>query len=608
MFLSQIPQGVSPLSPEQTQQVDLLLGSLTPVQQAWISGYLAASANGAGSNAVSGTVAAPAAPAVEPSPLTILYGSQTGNAKSVASDLAAKAKARGLDVKLLDMGDYKPKQLKDEKFLAIVVSTYGEGEPPENAEKLHAFLSGKKAPKLNGTQVAVIGLGDSSYEFFCQTATDFEERLSALGAEVIVERALLDVDYDDAAATWVDGAVDAYEPLLKAANQAAAPAAAPGLSLVSSAEESPYNKKNPFVAEVAVVQKITGRDSTKDVRHVEISLEESGLHYRAGDALGVYFNNDGEEVDRALALLKLDGSSEIKVGSEGKKLRDALIEDFELTQGYPGFVQKFADATANATLKKLGEDKAALREYIMDRQIFDVIHEHPAQIDAQALIDCLRKVQPRLYSIASSQAEVEEEVHLTVGVVAFEANEQNRLGGCSGFLGRRSVEGDSVRVYVEHNDNFRLPQNPDTPTIMIGPGTGIAPFRAFLQERDADGADGDNWMIFGNPHFTQDFLYQVEMQGYLKSGLLNKLSVAFSRDQAEKIYVQDRITENGAELYQWLEKGAHLYICGDGSRMAKDVHEALQGVLVEHGGLSVDAAEAYLEKLRDNKRYQKDVY
>ena len=604
MILSDIPQGVSPLTPNQINQVKDLMGSMTPIQQAWISGYMAAAANAASPIAVQETVT------VDASPLTILYGSQTGNAKSIAADMAAKATARGLDVKLVNMADYKPTQLKNEKFLTIVVSTYGEGEPPEQAEKLYNFLGSKKAPKLDGVQVAVIGLGDSSYEFFCKTASDFEERLSALGASVITERALLDVDYDDAAAAWVDGAVDRFEPELKALGGAASPAMN-GLAGVGGASQvvtSIFNKKNPFTAEVGEVQKITGRDSLKDVRHVEISLDGSGLTYQAGDSLGVYFLNDSLAVDELLASLKISADETVRVGDDSKAVREALIEDFELTQSYPGFVEKFAAATGNTVLTEIAGDKSVLREYLNDRQIYDVIRQNPGELTAQALIDCLRKQQPRLYSIASSQKEVEEEVHLTVAVVEYDTHDNAHLGGCSGFLGRRVEDGDKVRVYVEHNDSFRLPENPDAPVIMVGPGTGIAPFRSFLQDREADGVEGNSWLFFGNPHFTQDFLYQVELQSYLKSGLLSKLSVAFSRDQAEKVYVQDRIVENGAELYQWLEKGAHLYICGDGNHMAKDVHQALLSVVQEHGGHSAEDAEAYLEALRDGKRYQKDVY
>ncbi|ASJ75836.1 assimilatory sulfite reductase (NADPH) flavoprotein subunit [Granulosicoccus antarcticus] len=604
MILSDIPQGLSPLTPTQIHQVKDLLGSMTPIQQAWISGYMAAAANAATPIALQETVS------VDASPLTILYGSQTGNAKGIAEEMASKAKARGLDVKLANMADYKPNQLKNEKFLTIVISTYGEGEPPEQAEKLYNFLSSKKAPKLDGVQVAVIGLGDSSYEFFCKTASDFEERLSALGATVITERALLDVDYDEAAAAWVDGAVDLFEPELKALNGAASPAVngLAGFSGAPQVAESIYNKKNPFTAEVGEVQKITGRDSLKDVRHVEISLEGSGLQYQSGDSLGVYFLNDSLVVDEVLALLKIDADEAVRIGDDSKSVRDALIEDFELTQSYPGFVEKYAAATGNTELAEIASDKAGLRDYLSDRQIYDVIRQNPGELTAQALIESLRKQQPRLYSIASSQKEVEEEVHLTIAVVEYDTHENNHLGGCSGFLGRRVEDGDKVRVYVEHNDSFRLPENPEAPVIMIGPGTGIAPFRSFLQDREADGVEGNSWLFFGNPHFTQDFLYQVELQSYLKSGVLSKLSVAFSRDQAQKIYVQDRIVENGAELFEWLEKGAHLYICGDGNHMAKDVHQALLSVVETHGGRSAEEAEAYVEALRDDKRYQKDVY
>lgn len=597
MLLNQMPAGVNPLNPEQSQQVSQLVATLTPLQQAFVSGYLAASAQLGGA-----AMPAPVA-AAEAAPLTILYGSQTGNAKHVATDLANAAKSRGLEVKLVDMADYKPNQLKNEKFITIVCSTYGEGEPPETAEKFHEFLASKKAPRLEGVQVAVLGLGDTSYEFFCQTAVDFEDRLLALGANVIAERKLLDVDYDDYTEEWIGTTLDKFEPELKAAAPASNVVAMPGVQMGAAA--SPYSKKSPFEAEISVVQKITGRDSTKDVRHVEISLEGSGLTYQVGDALGVYFQNDPGAVDAVLEQLKLDGATEVTFGDSSRALRDLLIDELELTQSYPAFVEKYAAATGNEKLSELAKDKTALREYLEERQIYDVIRENASTISAEDLVGALRKMQPRLYSIASSQSEVEEEVHLTVGVVEWE---DDHLGGCSGHLGRRAEEGDKVRVFVEHNDNFRLPASPETPVIMIGPGTGIAPFRAFLQERDAHGADGENWLFFGNPHFTQDFLYQVELQGYLKTGLLNKLDVAFSRDQAKKVYVQDRLREQGQELFAWLERGAHVYICGDANRMAKDVQQALAEVISEHGEMPFDDAEAYLDRLRDEKRYQKDIY
>ncbi|MEM6999185.1 MAG: assimilatory sulfite reductase (NADPH) flavoprotein subunit [Pseudomonadota bacterium] len=600
--LNELPLGGSPLTPEQMQTVQRLVSTLTPLQQAWVSGYMAATANTAG------PIALQAPPSLaEVVPFTILYGTETNNAKGVAEELAAKAQALGLDTKLVNMADYKPTQLKHERFLGIVVATHGEGDPPEGAEKLHAFLSSKKAPKLDNTHLAVIGLGDSSYEFFCQTAIDFEERLTNLGATVLFERALLDIDYDDHAPAWVEGAAKAFEPLVKAANEGTGAGHQP-VQPVAAEPISLYTKKNPYEAEVAAVQKITGRDSIKDVRHVEILLEDENFKYQVGDALAVHFFNDDTAVDSILTALTLDPEASVEVGNKPTTLRAALIEDLELTLSYPGFVEKYAAITGNQTLLEMVEDKVVLRSYIADRQIYDVILDHPEPIAPQALINCLRKIQPRSYSIASSQTEFEEEVHLTVATVEFNAFDRDHLGGCSGYLNRRVEEGTRLRIYVEPNDNFRLPYNPDTPIIMIGPGTGIAPFRAFLQEREAVGAEGHNWLFFGNPHFTQDFLYQVELQKYLASGLLTKLNVAFSRDQANKIYVQDRIREEGATLYEWLSLGAHLYVCGDANHMAKDVHAALLEVVQTHGGLDAEAAVEYLEELRDQKRYQKDVY
>ncbi|WP_462146307.1 assimilatory sulfite reductase (NADPH) flavoprotein subunit [Pseudoalteromonas gelatinilytica] len=604
MLLSQLNAAASPLSQEQVKKLQGLVAELNPIQQAWVSGYLAANAN-AGA-LTGGVTAAPAAG--DAARLTILYGSQTGNAKGVASKLKEQAESRGLSVKLVNMADYKPTALKKEKFITVVVSTYGEGEPPEDAESLHEFLATKKAPKLDGVKVAVIGLGDSSYEFFCQTAKDFEERFNKLGAETIFQRADLDVDYDDEAAKWIDGALDAFEPDLKAQQQASGGQVVAMPLGAAAPAASQYTKQNPFAAELSVVQKITGRDSTKDVRHVEISLEGSDITYTPGDSLGVYFLNDEALVDEVLTLTQIDASSTVKLGDEELSIRDALIEKLELTQSYPGFVEKYATATGNPELLKLVEDKSAMREYIEPRQIFDIIRQNPAQLDAQTLVDCLRKLQARLYSIASSQAEVEEEVHLTVGLVEFDAFGSEHLGGCSGYLARRAEEGCKVKVFSEHNDNFRLPANDETPIIMVGPGTGIAPFRAFLQERDAREASGKNWLFFGNPHFTQDFLYQVEIQGYLKSGLLTKVDVAFSRDQAEKVYVQDKLRKNSQEVFAWLEAGAHFYICGDANRMAKDVHQALVDIIKENSGKDDEQAEQYLKDLRSANRYQKDVY
>jgi sulfite reductase (NADPH) flavoprotein alpha-component len=313
-----------------------------------------------------------------------------------------------------------------------------------------------------------------------------------------------------------------------------------------------------------------------------------------------------------IATLKLTGEEKVKLKVDGANqvftLTDALTTELEITQTAPAFVEFWAKISGNKELTAIAADKNTAREYAGEHQIIDVVKAAKTEIDPQFFVEALRKITPRLYSIASSQAEVEEEVHLTVGLVSFDADGESRSGGASGFLANRLEEGQKVRVFVEHNDNFRLPQSDDTPVIMVGPGTGVAPFRAFMQEREARDAGGDNWMFFGDQTFTQDFLYQVEWQNYLKSGLLTRMDVAFSRDQAEKVYVQDRLKEQAAEVFAWLERGAHLYICGDANRMAKDVHQTLLEIIAEQGQLSADQAEDYLKSLRSNKRYQKDVY
>jgi sulfite reductase (NADPH) flavoprotein alpha-component len=600
MLFASLTAQASPLSAQQIKDLQSLVSQLNPIQQAWVSGYLAAAAQ------LSGQAAVPLQQSSESSVLTILYGSQTGNAKAVATKVKVAAEQQGIAVKLADIGSYKTTQLAKEKYLLIVTSTYGEGEPPESAVAFHKFLFSKKAPKLDGLQFAVLGLGDTSYEFFCKTAIDFDEQLAALGGKRLHARADLDVDYAAQAASWTETAVQAFAPELKQASGSAQVIAWPGAT-ATAGHDSAYHKETPFSAELSVNQKITGRDSTKDVRHIEISLADSGITYQPGDALGVYFLNDDKAVDAILTATGLDGTTEVQLAGQSYSLKTALTEQLELTQSYPSFVEKYAQATANSELLELVKDKAALRQYLDSRQTLDVILQNPAPLTAQQLVDALRKQQPRLYSIASSQAEVGDEVHLTVGVVRYDAFGETHLGGASGFLAERLEEGAQVKVFVEHNDNFRLPDH-ETPVIMIGPGTGIAPFRAFLQERDQAGATGQNWLFFGNPHFTQDFLYQVELQDYLKRGVLSKLDVAFSRDQAQKVYVQDKLRLKAEELWTWLQQGAYLYICGDGNKMAKDVHQALLDIAQQQAGFSVEQAEQYFDDLRQAKRYQKDVY
>lgn len=594
MSLQQLNSLSSPLSPQQIDSLKQLTASMSAVELSWVSGYLAGISQG---GAVAPVVDAPAGK------LTVMYGSQTGNSKGVASEVAEQASALGINVELVSMGNYKAKQLKNETHLLIVVSTNGEGEPPDDAIQLHEFLASKRAPKLDGLKYSVLGLGDTSYEFFCQTAIDFDERLSALGAESVLARKDCDVDYEDDAQTWATQALSIVQDTLLAA----APTQVATSTVAGVGGESQYTKKNPYKATLLANPKITARGANKDVRHIEISLEDSGITYQPGDALGVWFDNDRQLVAELLTLLSIDATTQVDIGGESLTIEQALVEHYELTQLHPGFISGYGEAASMSELVELAKDKDATRAYISERQIVDVVRQYPAAITAEQLVASLRKLTPRLYSIASAMSEVEEEVHLTVAVVEYDAHGYSHQGAASSFLAHRLEEDAEVRVFVEHNDNFRLPAA-DKSAIMIGPGTGIAPFRAFLQERDNTEASGDNWLFFGNQHFTDDFLYQVELQDFKERGVLNRIDLAFSRDQEHKVYVQHLIKEQGAELYQWLENGASVYICGDANYMAKDVHQALLDVVSEHGKKTVEQANDYLINLRDSKRYQKDVY
>jgi sulfite reductase (NADPH) flavoprotein alpha-component len=588
------------LNENQWSQINQATAALNSQQLTWMSGYLAGLAQTAQPSVSTQQDVIPA------KFLTILYGSQTGNSKSIALEFKAKLDAINIPAKVISMADYKLKQLKVESHVVVIVSTHGIGEAPDDAVSLHSFLVSKKAPKLNNLNFAVLGLGDTSYEFFCQTAKDFDKRLQDLGAVRITERVDCDVDHDTEVAAWFETIIHQVKDELSAIS---ARSLAPSLDIDTSVEAvSQYTKKAPYTATLLESLKITGRDSVKDIRHIEISLEDSGIQYRPGDSLGVWFKNDVGLVNELTAMLDLDNDVSVNWSGDALSLNDVLVNKVELTQSYPTFASKYAVYANNVELNALLDDKSVLREYLSQRQIIDVVRQFPAKIAAQQFVDTLRSITPRLYSIASSQAEVEDEVHLTVALVEYDAHGHTHQGGASSFLSTRLDEGGEVNVFVEKNDNFRLPDDGNVPVIMVGPGTGIAPFRAFMQQREVEEASGANWLFFGNPNYTQDFLYQTEWQRFVKDGVLNKISLAFSRDQEQKVYVQHRMLEQGAELYQWLEKGAHIYVCGDANHMAKDVQDALVQIVIEHGAKSEEQAEQYISDLRRAKRYQKDVY
>ena len=595
------PSALLPLNPEQLARLQAATTDLSPTQLAWVSGYFWGMLN-----QQPGSVMTAAPAAVEAPAITLISASQTGNARRVAEQLRDDLLAAKLNVKLVNAGDYKFKQIAQEKLLVVVTSTQGEGEPPEEAVALHKFLFSKKAPKLNGTAFAVFGLGDTSYEFFCQSGKDFDNKLAELGGERLLDRVDTDVEYQPAAAEWRERIVEVLKA--RAPKETPAQAAASATGVVNDVHSSPYTKEAPLTASLAVNQKITGRDSEKDVRHLEIDLADSGLRYQPGDALGVWYQNDPALVKELAELVWLKGDEPVTVNGQTLPLSEALEWHTELTVNTANIVENYATLTRSESLLPLVGDKAKLQHYAATTPIVDMVRFSPAQLDADALIGLLRPLTPRLYSIASSQAEVETEVHITVGAVRFDIEGRARTGGASGFLADHVEEDGEIRVFIEHNDNFRLPANPETPVIMIGPGTGIAPFRAFMQQRVADGAEGKNWLFFGNPHFTDDFLYQVEWQRYVKEGVLTKIDLAWSRDQKEKVYVQDKLREQGAELWRWINDGAHIYVCGDANRMAKDVEQALLEVIAEFGAMDTETADEYLSELRVERRYQRDVY
>ena len=600
-------EAVLPLSTEWQQQLD----QFSATQLAWLSGYCwARSQNGqaaaVGSAAASASTVA-AAPAAVARKITVLSASQTGNARRVAEQLLVQLQEASLDAQLVAAGDYKAKNIASEDILLIVASTQGEGEPAEEAVSLHKFLHGKKAPQLAQLSYAVLALGDTSYPNYCQAGKDFDAVLEKLGATRLAERVDCDLDFQAASEAWRTQVAGVVQQLA-AASAAPAAGAAPSASSSVVAEQH-YSKENPYSATLSVSQKITANDANKDVRHIEIDLADSGIHYAAGDALGVWFSNDEALVAEVLGLAGLSGDETVSLANgQSLSIKEALTFHDELTQNTPQFIKGYAELSQNAALLQLIQDTTALQAAVDCTPIAGILHDYPHAISAEQLHGLLRPLTPRMYSIASAQAEVETEVHLTVGRVAYEHHGQAYTGGASGFLSDRVEEGGEIKVFVEPNKNFRLPENGDTPIIMIGAGTGVAPFRAFIQQRDNNGDAGLNWLVFGNQKFTDDFLYQAEWLQYRKNGLLNKVSTAWSRQGKEKVYVQHKLRENAADVWQWLQNGAHVYVCGDALRMAKDVEQALLDIIAEHGNMSLDDADEYLSELRENKRYQRDVY
>ncbi len=598
----------SPFNQEQAELLNRLLPTLTESQKIWLSGYLSAQSvsaqETAGAPAAALSAEAPA-PAVSKE-VTVLYGSQTGNAQGLAENAGKQLEQSGFQVTVSSMSDFKPNQLKKVTNLLIVVSTHGEGEPPDNALSFHEFLHGRRAPKLEDLRFSVLALGDSSYEFFCQTGKEFDQRLEELGGKRISPRVDCDLDYDEPAAEWLEG-------VLKGLNEAGGGSAAPAPAAVSQTGESSYSRTNPFRAEVLENLNLNGRGSNKETRHVELSLEGSGLTYEPGDSLGVYPENDPELVELLLKEMNWDPEEIVTLNKQGdvRPLKEALISHYEITVLTKPLLEQAAQLTGNDELRELlaPGNEENVKAYIEGRDLLDLVRDYgPFSVSAQEFVSILRKMPARLYSIASSLSANPDEVHVTIGAVRYDAHGRERKGVCSILCAERLQPGDTLPVYVQHNQNFKLPKDPETPIIMVGPGTGVAPFRSFMQEREETGAEGKAWMFFGDQHFVTDFLYQTEWQNWLKDGVLTKMDVAFSRDTEEKVYVQHRMLEHSAELFEWLQEGAAVYICGDEKHMAHDVHHTLLEIIEKEGNMSREEAEAYLADMQQQKRYQRDVY
>jgi sulfite reductase (NADPH) flavoprotein alpha-component len=564
----------------------------TPAQRAWLNEFLSKAL-------AQGGAVMPASPAI---PVTVLYGSQTGTAEGLAKKLFKTLKKGNFEAELHDIGGYEWSRLPGEKNLLVITSTYGDGEPPDSVADFHSRLMAADAPRLEGVAYSVLALGDSSYPDFCKCGVEFDERLSALGASRIHSRVDVDVDPEEPYARWSAAVLASLAPAGAAAGSVGKDAAAE--------EEEGHSKGNPFPATVLDNRNLNGLGA-KQTHHVAFSLEGSGLSYEVGDALGVYPLNPPGVVEEILANLPFKAAD--VPGPDGAEvpLREALLRYYDIGSLNKTLVQKWQERSGSPFLRSLVEadDKAAWDAFCYGRELIDLIIDHPADFsDAEEFVSVLKKLQPRLYSIASSPRAHPGEVHLCVGIVRYQSHGRQRGGVCSTFFADRMGDGVRPGVYVHSNPAFRLPADGNVPVIMVGPGTGIAPFRAFLEDRKATGARGKNWLFFGNPHQAVDFLYQDEIRSFVEDGTLSRLDLAWSRDQKEKLYVQHLMIQQGAELWSWLQDGAAFYVCGDAARMAKDVDQALHAVAREHGNLSEEEAAAFLTQLKKDKRYLRDVY
>lgn len=602
----------SPFDQEQAAQLNQIFQTLTAEQQIWLTGYLTAQ-----QGSVTQTAEAPQQVAEyvlnnesesqtnNDRHITVVYGSETGNAQSLAEIFADRLVEHNYTVKLTAMDEIKQKEFKKVEDLFVITATHGEGDPPDNALTFHEFIHSRKAPKLENVRFSVLALGDESYEYFCQTGKDFDAKLLELGAERLADRQDCDLDFDDLAEKWMNKNIEIL-------NQSTGHGSTvTSTETVQSAKEKRYSKSNPYQAEVLENINLNGRGSNKEVRHVELLLDNYGESFEPGDCVVVLPQNEPEIVTLLIETLGWNKDIEIPINDDGDTLplEKALTEHFEITKLTKPLLQKAAELFGNTELLSQIDNAEWIQQYVDGRDVIDLLTEFPtSELKPETFYKLLRKLPAREYSIASSYEATPDEVHITVGAVRYEAHERTRKGVCSVQLAERIQPGDTLPIYLKKNPNFKFPFDEETPVIMIGPGTGVAPFRSYMQEREELGLSGNTWLFFGEQHFTTDFLYQTEWQAWLKDETLAKLDLAFSRDTEEKIYVQHRIAQQSELFYEWLQDGAAIYVCGDEKHMAKDVHDTIRSVIEQEGDMSEADAEAYLTQMKQEKRYQRDVY
>ncbi len=595
-------------SPEQTDLLKQFSSNLNHQQLLWLAGYYAGlSERNTDVVALTETDVA-LQTVVTTTEITILYGSRTGNGEGLAKIAQKIATEQGYKATLKNMGEYKTRDLQNEKNLLVIVSTHGEGEPPFAAKELYEFIFGKRAPKLEGVNFAVLGLGDSSYFHFCKTGIDFDNQLEKLGAKRIHTRITLDVDFAETAEKHLLDALKAF-----GGSADIKPIANAKFSMVAGVKKTDVaptvSKSNPYKAPVLDKVGLHGRGSDRQTIHIELSTDNNAaLNYQPGDAAGIVPVNTQELINETLATTGLDAGQLVSINKKEIKLEEALYKNLELSKITVDVVKRYLETYPNDALAALTTNADKFKTYLDGRDIVDLFTDYPAQLSAENLVKILRPLQPRYYSISSSPKAFPGEVHLTVGVVQYHHAGRDKKGACSNYLSDVLIDNETVPVFIEPNPGFRLPANDQTPIIMVGAGTGIAPYRAFVQHRELAENPGKSWLFFGNRNFESEFLYQTEWQDFLKTGALTKLDVAFSRDGDTKIYVQDKLWENGAEVFQWLEQGAHFYICGDMKNMARAVQDNLLKIVEKYGLRSTQDAQEYVDQLEKTKRLQLDVY